>query len=238
MPPVRKRQPRTAAFNLFELLFGSIAVDTLILLNVAAFFFVHFTPQGRAIFPSLILFPGGLFQGRVWTLLTSGFVHASGSHLFWNMFGLFIFGRIVERQLKPAKTLFVYFGALLVSMIAAVLIYGFVFHKNIAIVGASGAVMGLVSAAMLLDPLAVTWEMLIPLPTMMKGWLFLCVDINGFLGGEKDGISHLAHLCGFVSITVLVYFLAKKDRKKFATGLAINLLSLFVFAGLAWWLNN
>ena len=41
--------------------------------------------------------------------------------------------------------------------------------------------MGLVSAAMLLDPFAMTYEMIVPLPVMVKGWMFLYADIGGFL---------------------------------------------------------
>ena len=64
-------------------------------------------------------------------------------------------------------------------------------------------------------------------------WLFFWADINGFLGGEKDGISHLAHLLGFLSIGFLVYFLDRKEKNLLKTGLITNLISFAIF--LAFW---
>jgi len=96
--------------------------------------------------------------------------------------------------------------------------------------------MGLLSAAMLLDPFSITYEMIIPVPVMVKGWMFLFADIKGFLGGESDGTSHLAHLCGFISIAALVYFLSDKDKKMINTGLVINILSFMAFLFLRSWM--
>jgi membrane associated rhomboid family serine protease len=111
-------------------------------------------------------------------------------------------------------------------MIFSSLAYVFFLHKNLVIIGASGAAMGLISAAMLLDPFCITWEMILPIPMMIKGWLFIYADFRGFLNGETDGVSHLTHLFGYVSIAALVYFLSKKDRKKMRVGLIINIVSL------------
>lgn len=185
------------------------------------------TVNENALMP-VILFPGNLLQGNVACLVTSGFLHHNWQHLLGNMLGVFIFGRIVERRLGMMKTFFVYMGALVLSMLFATGVYAFVLQKNVAIIGASGAVMGLISAAMLLDPFRITFEMLLPLPVMVKGWIFLGADLRGFLGGEKDGVSHLAHLFGFLSVAVLVYFLSKEDKRKMTAGFVINILS---FAG-------
>jgi membrane associated rhomboid family serine protease len=119
-------------------------------------------------------------------------------------------------------------------MIFSLVIYIGILHKNVAIIGASGAVMGLMSTAMLIAPFSITWEMLFPIPTMIKGWMFFYADFKGFLGGEADGISHLAHLCGFLSIMIMVYFLSNEDRTKLTGGLVVNLISL----GVATWIRQ
>jgi len=125
-----------------------------------------------------------------------------------------------------AKTLFIYFGALVISMLFSLVIYIALMHKNVAVIGASGAVMGLMSTAMLIAPFSITWEMLLPIPTMVKGWMFFYADLKGFLGGETDGTSHLAHLCGFLSVMIMVYFLSREDRTKLTAGLIVNIMSL------------
>lgn len=203
--------------------------------NAAAFAALH-NPAVQKALPQLILYPGNLLQGRIWCLVTSGFIHHNLEHLLLNMLGVFVFGRIVERHLGLAKTCFIYFGSLAVSMIFAVGIYALILKKSVAIIGASGAVMGLIAAAMLLDPFTVTYEMILPIPVMVKGWLFLYADFRGFLGGEQDGVSHLAHLCGFLSIGVLTYFLSHEDKRKLMLGLLINIFSFVGFLFLRNWL--
>ncbi|MFP4472629.1 MAG: rhomboid family intramembrane serine protease [Candidatus Omnitrophota bacterium] len=207
---------------------ASRAAVLLCVINIAVFIWM-LTPAGRQYFTELIVYPGNLIKGNYWCLLTGGFVHSSLSHLFFNMLGLLAFGHVVERHLGFWKTVFIYLGALLISMLFSTVVYALILHKNVAIMGASGAVMGLMGAAVLLAPFSVTWEMIVPIPTMFKGWLFLYADLQGFLGGERDGISHLAHLIGFASIVILVYFLTDEDKQRLFAGLVINLVSLALF---------
>ena len=200
----------------------------LICLNLAVYVFTHYTQEGAAFFDEMIFYSGNIIRGNYWSIAVSGFLHSGWTHLGWNMLAVFIFGRIVQRRMGFWTTLFIYFGALILSMIFSLVIYVGILHKNAAIIGASGAVMGLMSTAMLVAPFSITWEMLLPIPTMVKGWMFFYADLRGFLGGEADGVSHLAHLCGFASVMILVYFLSTEDRKRLTAGLLVNLISLAV----------
>ena len=222
------------ASDVFEFFLESKVAAVLMAVNFSVFVFLrYFAPD--SLWELLVLSPENLWQGRIWTLITSGFVHQGWLHLFLNMLGLFVFGRVVEREMGAAKTAFIYLGALLISMAASTWIYALILHKNITIVGASGAVMGLVAAAMLWAPFSITYEMILPLPVMMKGWMFFYADLQGFLGGERDGVSHLAHLAGFLSVALLVYYLSRKDQTKMRVGLLINLVSFAVFLLLKHW---
>jgi len=204
-------------------------------INIVLFLTLRFL--ARDPFPAeLILSPSALAAGKWWTLLTSGFVHASTGHLAINCLGIFIFGRVVERAVGAGKAAGIYIGALFLSMLFAAAAYGLFLHKDVAIVGASGAVMGLVAAATLLSPLAITYELILPLPVMMKGWMFFYADLKGFMGGERDGISHLAHLFGFLSMGILVYFFSPQEQEKMRLGVVINLVSFAVFLALRKWL--
>jgi len=235
--PRQKRQVRRSANTSAQFLFFSDcrAAGVLILANIGLF--IYFANSGT-VPQHWILFPGNLLEGNFWPLITSGFLHSDFMHLAMNMLGIFVFGRITERHLGPLKTFFIYFGSLTISMLCSTFIYAFFMHKSVAIIGASGAVMGLVAAAVLLDPFCVTYEMILPLPVMVKGWMFFYADIQGFLGGEKDGVSHLAHLCGFLSIGLLVYFLSSRDQRAMRAGFWINISSFFVFLFLYQWMMS
>ncbi len=215
---------------------GSHVANLMIVLNVIAYYYSHtFLTTPEKISP-FVLYPANLLNGNYWCFLTAGFLHQDLSHLVLNMLGVFIFGRIVERKLGVIKTLFIYLGALSISMLFSTAVYVFFLQKNVAIIGASGALMGLISAAMLLDPFYVTYEMIVPIPVMIKGWMFLYIDVKGFLSGETDGISHVSHLCGFLSVAILVYFLSKKDKRQMQSGFFINVVSFILFAVLGNWL--
>lgn len=220
-----QRQPESG------LLFHSSAAFFLILVNIAVYLFSHYTVQGNAFAEQMVFYSGNLLSGNFWCIFVSGFLHSSWQHLAFNMLGVFIFGSIVQQKMGFKSTMFVYFGAMFISMLASMVIYIGLVHKNVAIIGASGAVMGLMATAMLTAPFSITWEMLLPIPTMVKGWMFFYADLKGFLGGEADGVSHLAHLCGFLSVMILVYFVSSEDRKKLTAGFIINVISL---AAAAW----
>ncbi|MFA5088746.1 MAG: rhomboid family intramembrane serine protease [Candidatus Omnitrophota bacterium] len=212
------------------------AAILIVSVNVVVYFYLGQADWNKDIFKALILYPGNLLQGHCLCILTSGFIHHNWPHLLLNMLGVLAFAGIVEKHLGFVKTLFIYFGALFVSMIFSTVVYAFFLHKNVAIIGASGAVMGLMTTALLLDPFCLTYETILPIPLMFKAWLFLYADIKGFLGGEQDGVSHLAHLFGFLSIGLLVYFLSPKERKLMRTGLIINVASFVFFLWLGRWI--
>jgi membrane associated rhomboid family serine protease len=186
--------------------------------------------QSPAALSELINYPSNLFGPKAYTLITSGFVHASFIHLMGNMLALFIFGRIVERKLGFFKAALVYFGALFISNVFSSLIHLFILGNNIGGIGASGAIMGLAATAMLIDPLYLTFELLIPLPVMVVAWLTIYADITGVLNPVEDGIGHFAHLGGFISIALLMFLLDSHDRQDLKRGLMINMISVLIAA--------
>jgi membrane associated rhomboid family serine protease len=203
----------------------------IIALNAFVFFRTNILDFPAEVLQSLILYPANIVHGKYLCVLTAGFIHADISHFAFNMLGVLVFGHVVERRLGVLKTLYVYFGASIISLLASVLIYMFLLNSNTGIIGASGAVMGLLGAAVLFNPFSITYEMILPIPTMFKGWGFFYLDIKGFLGGEQDGVSHLAHVLGFASIVILVYLLSHEDKEQMQKGFMINILSFCVLVG-------
>ncbi|MGE0793203.1 MAG: rhomboid family intramembrane serine protease [Candidatus Woesearchaeota archaeon] len=209
-----------------KFIFAAKFTIQIILLNCIIFISQLF--MSDEFFSILVSYPSDLFSIRIFSLITSGFLHANLSHLLWNMLGIFIFGRVIERKLRYKKTALIYFGALIISGIFSSILNLFLFDSNIGGIGASGALMGLIGTAMLLDPMYLTHDLLIPLPVMIVSWVFIIADVQGVLSGINDGIGHLAHIGGFISISLLYFFLDKKYRWKLRSGLWVNIISALI----------
>lgn len=129
--------------------------------------------------------------------VTSGFLHVDISHLFFNMFTLYFFANVVINWFGPFKFLIIYF----ISLIAGSLLALF-FHKNepyYSAVGASGAVTGILYAAILLHPDMQLGIMFIPipLPAYILGIAYLLYSIYG-MKSRLGNIGHTAHFGGAI----------------------------------------
>lgn len=90
--------------------------------------------------------PGGLDQGEWWRLITAAFLHANLIHLAMNMFVLWIVGAPVEQAIGRGRFLALYLVAGLAGSAGAL-----VFSPNAVTVGASGAIFGILGAALVLE---------------------------------------------------------------------------------------
>lgn len=138
--------------------------------------------------------------------VTSGFLHVDFTHLFLNMFTLYFFADVVINWFGPGKFLLIYFVSLLAGSLLALY-----FHKNepyYSAVGASGAVTGILFAAILLQPdmrLALLF-IPIPFPAYVFGIAYLLYSIYG-MRTRIGNIGHSAHFGGAIGgfATVLLF---------------------------------
>ena len=140
---------------------------------------------------------GAIQGGQKERMVTSGFLHVDISHLFLNMFTLYFFAPVVISWFGSIKFLIIY----LVSLIAGSLLALF-FHKDepfYSAVGASGAVMGVLYAAILLNPDMQLGIMFIPipLPAYVLGIAYLLYSIWG-MKSRMGNIGHTAHFGGAI----------------------------------------
>jgi membrane associated rhomboid family serine protease len=213
--------------DFIEFLFEAKFTIYIIILNIL-FFFLSIFFFNEQLFNLLVNYPSDFLGSRFYSLISSGFLHADLSHLFWNCLGIFIFGRVVETKLGSSKTLFLYFGSLILSGLFSSIINLFILGSNIGGIGASGALMGLVSVAILLNPFYLSYHLFFPMPIMILGWLTIYADIQGIINPTADGIGHFAHLGGFISIGLLMFLLGVDERSKLKKGLIINIISLII----------
>jgi membrane associated rhomboid family serine protease len=126
---------------------------------------------------------------RPWTLVTSIFAHASFEHLFFNMFGLLLFGTILEGIVGHRRWLLLFFVAGIVGGIATVPLYT-------ASLGASGAIFGLISALAVLRPRMTVYVSWVPMPMSAAVVVWAAGDLLGLF--VPTGVANAAHLAGLV----------------------------------------
>lgn len=145
---------------------------------------------------------------KPWTLVTSMFLHANVMHLFLNMLMLFFFGPVLERRIGSGNFLAVYLG----SGILAGLVQVIVFPSTV--LGASGALFGVMGALTVLAPDMTVILYIVPLKLVYVTILFAILDLFPVLSGTSDGIAHIAHLTGLVVGLAAGYYYKKTNRMR------------------------
>ena len=204
---------------------GSV-LKPLIWLNVIVFLFTCLGESGAALQNLLVLHPYYIRHGEIWRLGSYMFAHGGILHIFFNMWGLYIFGKPVEQRLGPRRFLNLYMvsgllgglawlGANWTTPIVAELvgrgrpividagqldqlletytlrrIYG-------GVVGASGAVFGVMVAAAMAFPTARVALIFPPIIVKLRTMVIAYTIIEIWQSFDQNSsIAHLAHLGG------------------------------------------
>ncbi|MBQ5595706.1 MAG: rhomboid family intramembrane serine protease [Rikenellaceae bacterium] len=197
----------------------------LIIANFVVWLACAILPIGDAIREYGMLYWIGSEKFHAYQFFTYMFLHADFQHMFFNMFSLWMFGRTLEIDLGPKKFLTYFFvcgvGAALLHMgVAAVEWLNIKSHiaaeaatmgvsaaqlankifTNHAMLGASGAVMGVVMSFGVLHPNAMVMLMFPPIPMKAKWFvvIFLVIEFSAGVVGVSDSIAHFAHLGGML----------------------------------------
>lgn len=159
---------------------------------------------------------GGFY---LYQLITYQFTHVAFFHLFFNMFALFMFGRVLENYWGPSR----FFTYYMVTGIGAGLIQlGICYFQDIysVTIGASGAIFGILLAFGMIFPN--TPLMIIPIPIPIKakylviGYGLLELSM-GFANRSGDDVAHFAHLGGMLFGILLILYWRKRNGN-FRTG--------------------
>lgn len=147
--------------------------------------------------------------------ITYMFMHQGLSHIFFNMFALWMFGRIME-QVWGAKRFLIYYivcgvGAGIIQEIGQAL--GIIFPLATTI-GASGAVYGILLAFGMTFPNERLFIIPFPFPIKAKYFIGIYIVIEVLEGiSGKDGVAHFAHLGGmFFGLLTILYWKSKTSK--------------------------
>ena len=177
---------------------------------------------------------GGIKAGQKERAMTSGFLHVDMAHLFFNMFTLYFFANVVIDWFGSTQFLIIYFISLLAGNLLSIF-----FHQNepyYSAVGASGAVTGILYAAILLEPnMQLGFFFIpIPLPAYVIGIGYLVYSIYG-MKNRVGNIGHSAHLGGAIGgyVTTLLFMPQLIQAEPLMVGLlALPIVAIFVLVKL------
>jgi membrane associated rhomboid family serine protease len=184
-----------------------IATYALIAINVIVFLAeIAKAGGGISVSSSRLIVDGGLngpavANGDYWRILTSGFLHVSILHIGLNMYILYIAGGLLERSIGSLRFVALYFLSLLAGSFVALLL-----DPNGLTVGASGAIFGLMAAAVIIaygrgrEDVARQFAIL--------------VALNLFLSFSVSNISIGAHLGGLIGGAIASLFVIYIERRR------------------------
>jgi membrane associated rhomboid family serine protease len=151
-----------------------------------------------------------------WQLLTYGFMHDINgiNHILFNMFGLWMFGRDLERSMGAKRFLTYYLtcvaGAGIVQLIVAAIGGG-----DYPTVGASGGIFGILLAYAMAFPNRIVVLLIPPIPMKAKYFVLFYGLLELYLGvsGNAPGVANFAHLGGMLFGFLLIQRWRMKKRR-------------------------
>lgn len=167
----------------------------LIVINVAVFFAQVLSGDGGLGARSGQLYSEGALRGfevhldgEWWRMLTAGFLHADPMHLIFNMIGVYFLGQLLEPALGSVRFAAIYFASLLAGSFGAL-----VLDPDVPVIGASGAVFGLLGAAFIImrqrgvDPMQTFIGPILILNIVITFAFSNTISVGGHLGGLAGG---------------------------------------------------
>lgn len=155
-------------------------------------------------------------------LITHMFMHSDMGHLFFNMFGLYMFGPPIENYIGTKRFLIFYFaagfGALILHMLFMYVELNYLGADprgiHVPMLGASGAIFGLLAGFGTLFPNNRIMLLFPPIPMKAKYFVLIYAGIELFLGiGQfSTGIAHFAHLGGALFGFLLIRYWQKNGE--------------------------
>jgi membrane associated rhomboid family serine protease len=145
------------------------------------------------------------------TLLTCMFLHESWGHLLGNMIFLFVFGDDIEEALGHWRFLAFYLLCGVAGSLAYVAVNA---DSDQPLIGASGAIAGILGAYLLIRPCAKITVLFVYLPIRLPAWLVIgmwaLLQVIHIAGKDNDGVAYMAHVGGLAAGVVL--FLMMRPR--------------------------
>jgi len=180
----------------------TLYVKYLLIANIAMFVLTSLAAR----IEDFLVLPGGMGLATFfepWRLVTYQFLHGSVTHILFNMLGLYFFGPPMEREWGANRFLYFYLLCGVVGGLAFVF-FSTILDNPMPIVGASGAILGLLTACAILFPQMIIILILFPVPIRFAA--ILLAAMYGLNVIKTKDLADACHLAGMV--TAFVYIMA------------------------------
>jgi membrane associated rhomboid family serine protease len=155
--------------------------------------------------------PGTLFEP--WQVVTYAFLHGSLTHIFFNMFALYMFGAALENYWGSGRFALYYLASVLAAAATELLVLS---QSNVVepVIGASGGVFGLLLGFAWFFPKQQLMLLFPPIP--MPAWLFVtlygAIELWAGVTGRQDSVAHFAHLGGMLGGAIMILLWRAQGR--------------------------
>lgn len=197
-------------------------VNWIIIVCILIFVALWFVDSNESDINYLAFSTTNLLNGKVWTLITTLFIHADILHLAGNMIFLFVFGNALEKEVGAGKTYLAFF----VGGVFALLLGIFFYNPDVLLIGASAAIFTLTAVVMLVKPLKFSFVFFMPLGLVAIIYMvYNVIAIQTDVGGN---IAYISHLIGFSIGLPLGIMWSKNLKRNLLITLCLLILYLFV----------
>jgi membrane associated rhomboid family serine protease len=191
-------------------------VKKLLIINIAVFFAtIVIRPLGDFLFTWCSVYPASLAMSlQLWRLITYQFLHGGIGHILFNMLGLFFLGPTLERYWGGRKFLIFYLGCGVAGGIFYPLLVAVNFLAVGPMVGASGAILGMLVACAILFPHFIIFFLFFPVPIRVASIILTFFYIANLLMRGQNAGGDAAHLAGMAAGALYVFSQAWRAKVK------------------------
>ena len=197
-PPMRMGLPKVTA-----------VVKRLLIINIVVFLTaIIIRPLGVFIYDWFQLEPTTLARAlQLWRLVTYQFLHGGIWHIFFNMIGLYFLGPTLERHWGSRKFLVFYLSCGAAGGVFYLLLVAVGFLPAMAMVGASGAILGMLAACAILFPhiKLFIFPLFFPISIRTAAIIFSAMYLFFVLTRSANAGGHAAHLAGMAAGAIYVF---------------------------------
>jgi membrane associated rhomboid family serine protease len=185
--------------------------QSLLIANVAVFLLQY--AGGLPLIEWFALWPGQNFQP--WQLVTYAFLHGGIAHIFFNMFGLYMFGSDIERLFGSRFYLAYYFASVVAAALCHLGVTALMGAPPAPMLGASGGIYGLLLAFGWYFPQRRVVLLFPPIPMSARTFVVVFAALELFFGvtGTAAGVAHFAHLGGMLGGWLMIEYRRRYARR-------------------------
>lgn len=193
-------------------------VKWLLIINIAVFVLSLIGPIGRIFMTWFSVFPANVPMAlQIWRLVTYQFLHGDIFHIFFNMLILFFFGPILERLWASKRFLIFYLTCGAMGGILYPVLVGMGFLEAGPMIGASGAIYGMLAAMAIMYPkMQVLVFGIFPVPLGILAIIMAFISFIGLMGGPNAG-GEAAHLAGMAAGAIYVLWKPWLEKSRVKT---------------------